>query len=59
MIIKEMFDRQEKKEISSSILEALPHWFGIQASRQEYINEAAICPFSQQWMNPIHWVLFQ
>ena len=54
-----MFDRQEKKEISSSILEALPHWFGIQASRQEYINEAAICPFSQQWMNPIHWVLFQ
>ena len=45
MIIKEIFDRQEKKEISSSILEALPHWFGIQASRQEYINESSHFPF--------------
>ena len=45
MIIKEIFDRQEKKEISSSILEALPHWFGIQASRQEYINESSNLPF--------------
>ena len=45
MIIKEIFDRQEKKEISSSILEALPNWFGIQASRQEYIKESNNLPF--------------
>ena len=37
MIIKEINDKQEKKEISTSILGSLPNWFGIQESTQEYI----------------------
>ena len=44
MIIKEIFDIQEKKEISTSILESLPNWFGIQESRQEYISESSNLP---------------
>ncbi len=45
MIIKEICDIQEKKEISTSILESLPNWFGIQESRQEYISESSNLPF--------------
>ena len=35
MIIKEINYEQEKKEISTSILESIPNWFGIQESTQE------------------------
>lgn len=45
MIIKEINDKQEKKEISTSILESLPNWFGIQESTQEYISESSNLPF--------------
>ena len=45
MIIKEINNKQEKKEISTSILESLPNWFGIQESTQEYINKSSYLPF--------------
>lgn len=45
MIIKEIKDEEEKKKISTSILESLPNWFGIQESRQEYISESSNLPF--------------
>ncbi|NMA84724.1 MAG: hypothetical protein GX962_12790 [Epulopiscium sp.] len=45
MIIKETNDEQEKKGISTSILESLPNWFGIQESIQEYISESSNLPF--------------
>ena len=45
MIIKEICDIQEKKEISTSILESLPNWFGIQESTQEYISESSNLTF--------------
>ena len=45
MHIKEIHDKQEKKEISYSILKSLPKWFGIPESTQEYINESGKLPF--------------
>jgi GNAT superfamily N-acetyltransferase len=45
MIIKEIDDKQEKKEISTRILESLPNWFGIQESTQEYISKSSNLPF--------------
>ena len=35
----------EKQSISRSILEALPEWFGIPESREQYIKESAAQPF--------------
>lgn len=35
----------EKKQISRTILEALPDWFGIPESREQYIKESADQPF--------------
>jgi hypothetical protein len=35
----------EKQRISRSILEALPEWFGIPESREQYIKESAAQPF--------------
>ncbi len=45
MIIKEINDKQEKKKISTDILESLPNWFGIQESTQKYISESSNLPF--------------
>lgn len=45
MHIKEINDKQEKREISSNILKSLPNWFGIPESTQEYINESSKLPF--------------
>lgn len=59
MMIKEINDKQEKKIISTSILESLPDWFGIQESTQEYISKSSNLPFSQQYMNQSPWVLLQ
>ena len=44
MVIKELNDEQEKREISASILKSLPNWFGIPESTQEYINESSNLP---------------
>ena len=35
----------EKQRISQSILEALPEWFGIPGSREQYIKESTAQPF--------------
>ncbi len=54
MIIKEINYEQEKKEISTSILESIPNWFGIQESTQENISESSNLPFLQQSMKQSH-----
>lgn len=38
-------DVAEKKQISRTILEALPDWFGIPEAREQYIKESAAQPF--------------
>ena len=38
-------DMAEKKQISRTILEALPDWFGIPEAREQYIKESAAQPF--------------
>ena len=43
MMIKEINDKQEKK-ISTSILESLPDWFGIQ-NQHKYISRSSNLPF--------------
>lgn len=40
-MVKEVFDKQEKVQISRQILEALPDWFGIPEAREEYIKNSA------------------
>jgi GNAT superfamily N-acetyltransferase len=45
MEIKLVQDKLQKKEIAASILEALPDWFGIPESTQNYINEGMDKPF--------------
>ena len=34
-------DRQEKQEIARAVLEALPEWFEVEASREKYIADCA------------------
>lgn len=41
MIVKEVCDKSKKKEITKSVLEDLPEWFGIEESTKEYIEESA------------------
>lgn len=38
MYIREIHDKEEKRKISKNILKALPDWFGMPESVQEYIN---------------------
>ncbi|MBR4422578.1 MAG: GNAT family N-acetyltransferase [Erysipelotrichaceae bacterium] len=45
VFIKEIAQVDEKQRITRLILEALPDWFGITASREAYIQESADCPF--------------
>lgn len=44
-LVKEVFDRQEKVQISRQIPEALPAWFGIPEAREEYIKNSGEQPF--------------
>lgn len=39
-MIKEITDKNEKRAIAKKILESLPEWFGIEESREEYIQES-------------------
>ncbi len=39
-MVKQIFDKFEKKRIARLILEALPDWFGIPEAREEYIKES-------------------
>lgn len=45
MIIKEITEPYEKKQISRMILEELTDWFGITESRENYIQESSCLPF--------------
>lgn len=40
MIVKQVVDEEDKKQIARCILEALPDWFGIPEAREEYIRES-------------------
>lgn len=40
MNIVEIIDDLEKKEITRNILQALPDWFGIPESREEYVQDS-------------------
>ncbi|MBE7009773.1 MAG: GNAT family N-acetyltransferase, partial [Ruminococcaceae bacterium] len=40
-MVREISDKNEKKRIAREILEALPEWFGIPESREEYITQSA------------------
>ncbi len=41
MVIDQIQDCNHKKEVTRQILEALPEWFGLEDSREEYITESA------------------
>ena len=41
MTIREIREAPEKQEIARLILEALPDWFGVADTREEYIRESA------------------
>ncbi len=45
MNIVEITDDLEKKSITQNILKALPEWFGIPESMEEYIQDSAGKPF--------------
>ena len=40
-MIKQIFDENEKRQITRHILESLQDWFGIPESREEYIEKSA------------------
>ena len=40
-MIRKIEDKQEKRAISRTILEALPDWFGVPESREQYIAASA------------------
>ena len=40
MITKQVMENDEKQNVVRNILEALPDWFGIPESREEYIRES-------------------
>lgn len=44
-MVEQIQDREEKKRIARRVLEALPEWFGIEESREEYIRESMEQPF--------------
>ncbi|MCR4711838.1 MAG: GNAT family N-acetyltransferase [Clostridia bacterium] len=44
MEIQAITDQQEKQHIVRLVLEALPDWFGIEESREEYIRKSAGLP---------------
>ena len=43
--IREVTDADEKRAISREVLEALPEWFEVTESREQYIRESAEQPF--------------
>ena len=43
--VKEIIDEEDKKRITRLILEALPDWFGVEESREEYIRDSVDRPF--------------
>ena len=45
MLIKTIIDKNEKRQIARSVLEALPDWFGNTGAREQYIRDCADLPF--------------
>ena len=45
MEIREIYDRKQRRQISTKILGSLPEWFGIPESTQEYIDNSSNSPF--------------
>ena len=45
MDLKEISAANEKQRITRAILEALPDWFGVEESREEYIRKSADLTF--------------
>ena len=45
MLIKELNNEEDKRQISGNILRSLPNWFGIPESNEEYINKSSKLPF--------------
>ena len=45
MNIREIHDVNEKAKISREVLNDLPEWFGMQESKEEYINDSQDKPF--------------
>ena len=39
-MIKQIYDPEEKRQITRRVLEALPDWFGIPEAREEYIKNS-------------------
>lgn len=58
MRILQIFNNTEKKSITRTILEALPEWFGIPESREEYIEDSSdkifFCAYEDE--NPIGFI---
>lgn len=44
-MIRRVHDKAEKESIAAAILHALPDWFGLPDSTQDYINESHKMPF--------------
>jgi hypothetical protein len=44
-MIRFIEDASERRKISRQILEALPEWFEVEESREQYIRESAEQPF--------------
>ena len=44
-IVKKVMNPETRRHIARTILEALPDWFGIQESREEYIEASGTWPF--------------
>ena len=40
-MIKQIFDENEKRQITRYILESLTNWFGIPEAREDYIEKSA------------------
>lgn len=45
MLVREVTDSTEKRQIARAVLEALSEWFGIPEAREAYIQESAALPF--------------
>lgn len=44
-MITQIFDQMQKKQIARQILEALPEWFEVEQSREQFIAQSAHEPF--------------
>ena len=55
MVILKIDSDESKAHITRTILEALPDWFGIPESTEEYIADSMGKPFSVRMMETGQW----